>query len=121
MGSQQVQFVSAIIKPRVPVVLSATAPRALVVSNVCIPEVPDGAPMQPCRLVGTVVPSAGDRMLLATLLPNRVENDSIGFKVAPGKQIKLETGGPHAIHVAGYLQDPGDEDFNESDEEEDDS
>jgi hypothetical protein len=120
MSAPPLQFVSAIIQPRVPVVLSATAPRGLVVSNVCIPDVPDGAPMQPCRLFGTVVPSAGDRVLLATLLPNRAESESIGFRVAPGKQIKLETGGPYPVHVAGYLQDPGDDDFNESDEEEDD-
>jgi hypothetical protein len=118
--AQHIQFVSAIVKPRIPVVLTATAPRSLIVSNVCLPDVPLNAAVQPCRLFGTIVPSAGDRTLLATLLANRAENEALGFRVAPGKQIKLETGGPYAIHIAGYLQELGDDDGNDSDEEEDD-
>jgi hypothetical protein len=69
---------------------------------------------------GIVIPSAGDRRLLTTLLPNQTEVDSISLRVAPGKQLKLETGVPQGIHVCGCLQDPGDDVINDSDKEDDD-
>jgi hypothetical protein len=60
-------------------------------------------------------------MLLATLHPKHSEAEMLEFKVGPGNDLRLETVGPHPIHVIGHLDPPEDEDsFDEEEEEEED-
>jgi hypothetical protein len=120
-GTHRIQFVSTVVKPGNPVVLSAKDNMGLVVSNACIPDPNPSAAAQPCRLFGTLSSRAGEKSLLCTLVPMRSENEQPAFKVGPGRSVKLEAGGPHNIHVAGYLQEPGPDDEFESDRDDSDS
>jgi hypothetical protein len=117
--SPRIQFVSAIVKPNEPVLLTALSPFRLVISNACIPDISPTSPIQPSRLFGTVSPSSSNRTLLATLIPGRFELQTFGFVVAPGNHILLETVGPHTVHVIGHLHSLEESSSsNEEDEEE---
>jgi hypothetical protein len=118
--THRIQFVSAVVKPGHPVVLSTKDNMGLVISNACLPD-PNVSAAAPSRLFGTLSSRAGEKSLLCTLVPARSENEQLAFKVAPGKSITLEAGGPHDVHVAGYLQEPAPDDEFDSDADDSDS
>jgi hypothetical protein len=113
----RVAFVSAVVVPGAEVWLASVPPSRLVISNACIPEINSEAPAQPSRLFGTVSGRA-DRALIATLVPGHSEAEMIGFKVPPDQRCRLETAGPHAVHVIGYMEPPEQEGGSEEEEEE---
>jgi hypothetical protein len=113
----RLEFVSAVVSPGNPVVLTVTAPSRLVISNVCIPEIDPSTPSQPSRLFGTVL-GGPDRALIATLVPGHAEAEMVGFKVLPDHRCRLETVGPHPVHIIGYLEPPEQEGGSEEEEEE---
>jgi hypothetical protein len=120
--SPATQFVSVVVKPGDQTILSATDSMGLVLSNCCIPSISSSAPSLPSRLFVTLLSRPTERILLATLVPGRVESDMLAFRISPGERVRLEGRGPHDIHVIGYLQtlveENGVDDEPEEDEEE---
>ena len=96
--AKKVEFVSGILRNGETLCLESTETMALVVSNLCIPEVdPANA-----SLVSRVFACRGDRTLLATLVPGVSQMQTINYKVPPAEKVALEVVGPHPVHVIGY-------------------
>jgi hypothetical protein len=115
--SARIGFVSAVVSKEVPVRLVAPDDHILTISNCCIPDLDPAAPESPARLFGKLMSSSDQKLLLATLVPNRSESEMIGFRVPPGDSVILEASGPHSIHLIGYLH-PLDEDGSNGEENE---
>jgi hypothetical protein len=117
--SRATRFVSIIVKPGCPAILSGTDSMGLVLSNCCIPTIAASAASHPSRLFAIVLSRPVERILLVTLVPGRFETEMLGFRISPGERVRLEDSGPHDIHVIGYLQAPPEENDADEDLEED--
>lgn len=97
-NQKRVEFVSGILHHGESIPLSSTETMALVISNLCIPEIDPANASN----VSRVFAQKTNRTLLATLVPAVCEMQMINYKVPPSETVTLVAEGPHPVHFIGY-------------------
>jgi hypothetical protein len=95
-------FVSCVVVAGSPVILRAAKEKNLMITNCCMPLLDESHGRQISRLFGSKSSTPGEKVLLATLIPDRCEHAQFNFRISSGNSVTLEVSGPHEVHVIGY-------------------